>query len=116
MESKTESFSENARQALGDAKLRDALDRLAEGFPAKRLEAVGRLPEFEALCDQARDIKHHVLGHLDFYLEAFEARVTEAGGTVHWCRNAAEARTVILKICKQAGAKPCWHSIMNFSD
>ena len=105
MESKTESFAENAREALGDAKLRDALDRLAEGFPAKRLEAVGRLPEFEALRDQARDIKHHVLGHLDFYLEAFEARVTEAGGTVHWCRNAAEARTAILKICKQAGAK-----------
>ncbi len=105
MESKTESFTENAREALGDAKLRDALARLAEGFPAKRLEAVGRLPEFEALCDQARDIKHHVLGHLDFYLEAFEARVTEAGGTVHWCRNAAEARTAILKICKQAGAK-----------
>ncbi len=66
---------------------------------------MGRLPEFEALRDQARDIKHHVLGHLDFYLEAFEARVTEAGGTVHWCRNAAEARTAILKICKQAGAK-----------
>jgi len=46
-----------------------------------------------------------VLSNLDFYLEAFEARVTESGCTVHWCRTAAEARTTILKICKQAGAK-----------
>ncbi|NQU62623.1 MAG: iron-sulfur cluster-binding protein [Rhodospirillales bacterium] len=105
MESTAKGFNENVRQALGDANLRDALSKLADGFPAKRREAAGRLPEFEALRDQARDIKHHVLSNLDFYLEAFEARVTESGGTVHWCRTAAEARTTILKICKQAGAK-----------
>ena len=33
------------------------------------------------------------------------ARVIEAGGIVHWCRTAAEARTAILKICKQADAR-----------
>jgi len=105
MESTAKDFNENARHALGDANLRDALSKLADGFPAKRRAAAGRLPEFEILRDQARDIKQHVLSNLDFYLEAFEARVTEQGGTVHWCRNAAEARTTILKICKQADAK-----------
>ncbi|MAF96151.1 MAG: iron-sulfur cluster-binding protein [Rhodospirillaceae bacterium] len=105
MESTTTAFRENAAKALGDAKLRDALSKLADGFPARRREAMARLPEFEALRDAARDIKDHVLANLDFYLEAFEARVVEAGGTVHWCRNAAEARTAILRICKLAGAK-----------
>ena len=105
MESTAATFKENAEQALADANLRDALAKLSDGFPAKRRDAAARLPEFEDLRDQARDIKKHVLANLGFYLEAFEARVVEAGGTVHWCRSAAEARTTILRICKQAGAK-----------
>ena len=42
-----------------------------------RARAAGRLPEFEALRDQGRDIKNHSLAHLDLYLEAFEAKVVE---------------------------------------
>ncbi len=105
MESTSRTFRENASKALADTKLRDALAKLADGFPVKRREAKARLPEFEDLRDAARDIKHHTLANLDFYLEQFETRVIEAGGTVHWCRTAAEARTAILKICKQAGAR-----------
>ncbi|NQV85364.1 MAG: iron-sulfur cluster-binding protein [Rhodospirillales bacterium] len=105
MESTAGNFKENAGGALADEKLRAALARLSEGFPVKRREAADRLPEFENLRDQARDIKQHVLANLDFYLEQFEARVVESGGTVHWCRTAAEARTTILRICRDAGAK-----------
>ncbi len=104
MEPTSRTFKENAGKALADARLRDALAKLSDGFPAKRREAKARLPEFEDLRDAARDLKRHTLANLDFYLEEFEARVIEAGGTVHWCRTAAEARTAILKICKQAGA------------
>ncbi|MCH7863711.1 MAG: iron-sulfur cluster-binding protein [Proteobacteria bacterium] len=105
MESTADTFKANARKALADAKLQDALSRLTGGFPMKRLEAAARLPEFEALRDEARDIKDHVLANLDFYLEEFEAQVTGLGGVVHWCRDAAEARTAILGICRKAGAK-----------
>lgn len=105
MESTSANFKDNAKEALADSKLRDALAKLAEGFPLRRREAADRLPEFEALRDEARDIKQHVLANLGFYLEEFEARVIEAGGTVHWCRSAAEARSTILRICKKAGAK-----------
>ena len=105
MESTAGNFKENASAALADDKLRRALSKLSEGFPAKRLEAAGRLPEFEGLRDQARDIKRHVLANLDFYLEQFESRVVEAGGSVHWCRTAAEARSTILRISRNAGAE-----------
>ena len=105
MEATTRNFERNARKALADTKLQEALARLSHGFPAKRRQAIARLPEFEALRDAARDIKNHVLENLDFYLERFETRVGERGGQVHWARDAAEARSLILKICQDAGAR-----------
>jgi len=105
MDATTHRFKRNAKEALGDSTLREALDMLAQGFPEKRLNAMARLSEFEDLRDQARDIKNHVLENLDLYLERYETRVTEQGGHVHWCRDAAEARQAILGICRDADAK-----------
>ncbi len=105
MDSTAHTFKSNALEALGDTRLQDALGRLGHGFPVKRKAAVERMPEFEALRDAARDIKDHVLGHLDFYLERFEARVHERGGHVHWCADAAAARETIVGICRAAGAR-----------
>ena len=105
MEATTRQFTGNARQALKNDNLRAALDKLSHGFPYKRLEAAARLPEFEALRDQSRDIKAHVLENLDFYLQQFESKVIEQGGQVHWAKDAAEARDIILAICQEAGAE-----------
>jgi L-lactate dehydrogenase complex protein LldF len=46
-----------------------------------------------------------VLAHLDLYLEAFAERFEAAGGTVHWARDAAEARAIVLDICRAANAR-----------
>jgi L-lactate dehydrogenase complex protein LldF len=105
MESTAHAFRANARRALGDDNLQQALARLGQGFPARRLEAIDRLPEFDALRDQARAIKDHTLANLDLYLERFEARVVESGGHVHWARDAAEARDIVLRLLKGAGAR-----------
>jgi len=98
-------FPENARAALADATLQRSLASAKVGFRVRRSEAAARLPEFETLRDEARDIKNHVLAHLDLYLEAFEQRVKEHGGHVHWARDSAEAREVVLAICRAAGAR-----------
>ncbi len=98
-------FSERARAALSDAGLQRALARMKAGFVVNRAAAVERLPEFDTLRDEARAIKDHTLDHLDYYLEQFEERVTEAGGHVHWCRTPEEARQVILGICRSVDAK-----------
>ena len=98
-------FPAHARAALVDPGLQDAMGRLRTGFVAARAAAAARLPEFEALRDQARDIREHTLAHLDIYLAHFEERVTDAGGHVHWCRDESEAREEILRICRAAGAK-----------
>jgi L-lactate dehydrogenase complex protein LldF len=98
-------FKQNAREALADATLQQALKFVEVNFISRRREAAERLPEFEALRDAARDIKDHTLAHLDLYLEAYERRVQAAGGEVHFALTAEEARDIVLAICRQAGAK-----------
>jgi L-lactate dehydrogenase complex protein LldF len=98
-------FKDNAREALADAQLQRALGHVKSGFIGRRQAAIDRLPEFDALRDSARDIKNHVLAHLDLYLEAYEDKVRESGGHVHYARTAAEARDIILAICRAAGAR-----------
>jgi L-lactate dehydrogenase complex protein LldF len=98
-------FKENAARALADEPLQRALGNVKRGFIDKRLQAVGKLPEFEALRDSARDIKDHTLQHLDLYLEEYERAVAASGGHLHFARNAEEARDIVLTICRAAGAR-----------
>jgi L-lactate dehydrogenase complex protein LldF len=105
MQSTSHLFKENAARALNDAHLQQALVHVRTKFIEKRLQAIDALPEFEALRDAARDLKNHVLSRLDEYLVQFEENVIRRGGHVHWCATPAEARKVILDICRGAGAK-----------
>jgi L-lactate dehydrogenase complex protein LldF len=98
-------FKANAARALADPQLQRALGNVRRGFIDKRRKAAEALPEFEALRDEAKAIKDHTLRHLDLYLEAYEEKVRESGGHVHFARNAAEARDIVLRICREAGAK-----------
>jgi L-lactate dehydrogenase complex protein LldF len=98
-------FTLNAHRAFEDPQLQKALHATREGFVANRAAAAARLPEFEALRDSARDIKAHTLAHLDLYLEAYEKKVVEAGGKVHWARTAEDANKIIIDICKSHGAR-----------
>ena len=98
-------FKANAHEALGDAQLQKALGNVRAGFIDKRVKAAAKLPEFEDLRDSARDIKNHALAHLDLYLEAYEAKVSASGGTVHYARDSAEANRIVIDICRARGAK-----------
>jgi len=98
-------FKENAKAALADAELQNALKFVEVNFIARRREVADKLPEFDALRDAARDIKDHTLAHLDLYLEAYERQVTAAGGHVHYAVTAGDARRIILDICQRLGAK-----------
>jgi L-lactate dehydrogenase complex protein LldF len=98
-------FKDNARAALADPGLQKALANARTGFVAKRARAVAALPEFEALREEGRDLKNHVLAHLDFYLEAYARAVEAAGGRVHWCETAEDARRTVVEICRAAGAR-----------
>jgi L-lactate dehydrogenase complex protein LldF len=105
MDMSTTTFPENVSKALSDGQLQYAMTETGPRFINKRTKARDALPEFDALRDQARDIKNHVLDHLDIYLERYEAKVKDAGGHVHWADTAEDARAAILAICRKAGAK-----------
>jgi L-lactate dehydrogenase complex protein LldF len=105
MQSTARDFKENVGAALADPNLQDSLAKLKVGFSERRRQAAERLPEFELLRDHARDIKNHTLAHLDFYLEAFERKVTALGGHVHWAPTAGEARRIIADLCRSVGAR-----------
>jgi len=105
LHSTSHNFKKNAASALADPQLQRALANARTGFIARRSLARTLLPEFDALCEQAKQIKDHTLAHLDLYLEAYEEKVNEAGGHVHWARTAEDARRIILDICREAGAR-----------
>ncbi len=105
MDMSTTTFPENVSKALSDGQLQHAMTETGPRFIQKRAKARDALPEFDALRDQARDIKDHVLNHLDLYLERYEAKVKASGGHVHWAEDADQARAAILAICQRVGAR-----------
>ena len=98
-------FKDNAHAALADGELQKSLEILETNFIGRRKQVADKLPEFDALRDAARDIKNHTLAHLDLYLEEYERRVIAQGGHVHYAVTAADARSIILDICRAAEAK-----------
>ncbi|QPH55830.1 lactate utilization protein B [Pontivivens ytuae] len=103
----TPQFKQNAHEALRDENLQSALRGARNGFVGKRAAARAKLgeDEFDGLRDAARDLKNHVLANLADYLEAYEGKVTAAGGHVHWAETAEDAQNIVLDICRKAGAK-----------
>ncbi len=105
MQPTSHAFKSNAAAALADPDLQRALKNAGSGFVARRARAREALPEFDALRAAAKEIKDHTLAHLDLYLEAYEQKLTEAGGELHWAPSAEDARAIVLDICRKAGAK-----------
>jgi len=98
-------FKTAARTALSDPMLKPALARLKTHFAMGRALAVARFGDFENMREAGRAIRDYSVTHLDTLLEIFESAVTARGGHVHWARDAAEARDIILAILRQANAK-----------
>ena len=105
MKVKAEQFIPLAEVALQDGQLQTSLQRLSVRLATGRAAEVATVPEFDQLRQDAKDIKNHTLAHLDLYLEAFEQKVVESGGQVHWASNDEEARQIVLGICQEQDAK-----------
>ena len=105
MQIKSPDFKQNVNNALSDEQLQMALKSVRGNFINKRAKAVANFPEFDETSQSAVKIKNHVLNNLDVYLETFENNVLQQGGKVHWAVNSAQARGMILDICRGVGAK-----------
>jgi L-lactate dehydrogenase complex protein LldF len=70
---------------------------------AKRDKAAHTLPEWEALRENASQIKDNVLSNLHDYLLQFEAKAQQNGITVHWAADAEEHNQIVHSILKAKG-------------
>ena len=97
------SFPVAARLATQDKQLRANLTRATHTIRDKRAKAVAELEDWAELREAGKRIKDHTLRHLDQYLLQLEEKVTEAGGHVHWARDAAEANQIVTDLVRAAG-------------
>jgi L-lactate dehydrogenase complex protein LldF len=100
----SETFDQNAREALKEPQLRSALRNLARTFGERRSEAISSVPDWQYLRERAREIKDETLSHLDKYLERFAASAERAGAIVHWARDGHEACHIVLELINEASA------------
>jgi L-lactate dehydrogenase complex protein LldF len=100
----SETFDQNARDALRDPQLRGALRILADTIGDRRKVAITTVDDWEALREQARAIKDQVLLHLDEYLDAFADNAERAGATVHWAHDAAGACEIVIRLLRERNA------------
>jgi len=97
-------FQVAAKSLLGDTQMRKNVRHATNVIQNKRAIVVNEMPDWQQLRESGRQIKEHTLQHLDFYLKQFEENCTAAGGVVHWARDAAEAREIVIDLVKQSGS------------
>ena len=98
-------FQVAAKRLLNDAQLRKNVRHATDVIQNKRRIVVDEMPDWQQLRESGRQIKDHTLRHLDHYLEQFERNCTAAGGVVHWARDAAEAREIVVGLVQASGSK-----------
>ena len=98
-------FPAAAHETLQNTQLRRNLGKATTTIRAKRLRAIGELPDWEALRDAGAAIKARAMATLPEQLERLEESVTRAGGVVHWARDGAEANAIVASIAGEHGAR-----------
>jgi L-lactate dehydrogenase complex protein LldF len=100
----TPPFPEAARSALANDQLRTNLGRATSTIRTKRAAVVAERADWESLRLAGAAIKDEVLRDLPALLERLERAVTQAGGIVHWARDAAEANAIVAGIVREHDA------------
>ena len=98
-------FEEAAKPELENAQLRRNLHKATHTIREKRAEVVNELPDWEALRGAGQKVKADVMRNLDTYLLRLEESVTNAGGHVHWARDAKEAQDIVTRLVKETGTQ-----------
>ncbi|MBL0779998.1 MULTISPECIES: LutB/LldF family L-lactate oxidation iron-sulfur protein [Streptomyces] len=100
-----EKFPKAAHHELRNDQLRQNLRKATHTIRGKRLNVTAELPDWEALRDAGSAIKTDTMNRLPELLEQLERKVTEAGGTVHWARDADEANAIVTRLVAATGSE-----------
>jgi L-lactate dehydrogenase complex protein LldF len=97
-------FPDAAHELLRNTQIRKNVAHATDVIQAKRNALVAEKPDWQQLRSAGAAIRKEALLHLDVYLEQFERACTAAGGHVHWAKDAAEARSIVLGLIREQAA------------
>jgi L-lactate dehydrogenase complex protein LldF len=98
-------FLSDAQVATDDVAQRGFLRQAMGGYYVNRDVQKARYRDWEQARDAAAMAKWNAVNRLDRTLTTFATNFERNGGKIHWARDSAEAREIISKICRDAGAK-----------
>ncbi len=97
-------YATRVRQALADPAQRTALDRATEHLATRRDQAMREI-DGARLRDAVRAVREYAVANLPELLEEFERNLIANGCQVHWARDAAEARELVLELARRRGVQ-----------
>ena len=98
-------FLKDAKVSSADGEQRAFIRKALGGYYVNRDLQKARYRDWERARDAASLAKWSAVNNLAEVLEKFVANFERNGGVVHWARDAAEARAIILKIAEDAKAR-----------
>ena len=101
----TYQFRQNSVIALDDIQLQGALDQVSSSFTGRRNDAFALVPDAEQLRDHFKAMRSNTLANLAEHLERFEKKAQAAGVVVHWAKDGAAARQIVLDLALKHGVK-----------
>ncbi|MCG9895411.1 MAG: lactate utilization protein [Fimbriimonadaceae bacterium] len=96
-------FEKAVKLTLADGQMRANLRHATTTIRRKRQRAQDEVPDWQELRDRAARMKDDAHARLPELLIQLEERVQDAGGRVHWARDAAEAREIVAAIAAGYG-------------
>ena len=105
MELRSDTFLDNASEALKDVAGAERRDMIALFAPELRNAAIEAFEGFESLRQHNKQVRQHTLDNLEHYLGRFEQEAVHNGNRVHFARDSDELNNVVLDICQQHGAQ-----------
>jgi L-lactate dehydrogenase complex protein LldF len=98
-------FLHDAAEHVRDTGHRAFVRKALGGYYESRDAQKARYRDWEQARDAASLAKWSAVNRLDELLPRFAANFEAGGGTIHWARDAAEARAIILAILRDAEAR-----------
>jgi L-lactate dehydrogenase complex protein LldF len=105
VELRSDTFLDNASEALKDVAGAERRDLIALFAPELRNAAIEGFEGFESLRQHIKQVRQHTLENLEHYLGQFEQEAVHNGNRVHFARDSDELNNIVLDICQQHGAQ-----------
>ena len=105
MEIKPQYYKQNARQALDDQALLNALSNVQARLGPATAKSYLELPEGPGFRQRAHEIRMFAVNHLDVLLERLAQKIEARGGHVFFARDAAQARAYCMNVARENRVK-----------